>query len=430
MSTLVIIGTQWGDEGKGKITDLLSEQYDIIARYQGGSNAGHTVVIEAEQFIFHLLPSGILHQNKTCLIGNGVVLDPEVLFEEIKSLKERGIDVSGRLLIDFKAHMIFPYHKIIDREMEEGKGSHKIGTTKRGIGPAYVDKYSRSGIRVCDLIHPDYLEKKLNDQLNQKKEFLFKNYLVDLTDKMAREIKEQYHQYGNMIKDYVIDGSLFLSEQLKNNKSILFEGAQGTMLDIDHGTYPFVTSSNPMAGCACTGCGISPVYIDKVIGVCKAYTTRVGEGPFPTELEDSIGQKIREIGNEYGATTGRPRRCGWFDAPVVKYANRINGIKEIILTKLDVLSSFQKIKICKEYRIHGQKYSYFPADSSLVQHIHPVYEEIDGWEKDISHIEKYEDLPEKTKGYIDRIETLTESKVTFISVGPKRSQTITRKNGQ
>ncbi|MBN2395197.1 MAG: adenylosuccinate synthetase, partial [Candidatus Atribacteria bacterium] len=260
----------------------------------------------------------------------------------------------------------------------------------------------------------------------QKKKYLFLNYHIDLNDEKIREIKDQYNQYGKMIKNYVIDGSLFLSEQLANHKNILFEGAQGTMLDVDHGTYPYVTSSNPMAGCVCTGCGISPVYVEKVIGITKAYTTRVGEGPFPTELADSIGQEIRDIGHEYGATTGRPRRCGWFDAPVVNYANRINGIKEMVLTKLDVLGTFRKIKICREYRIHNQVYSFFPADSELVQYIQPVYEELDGWMEDISHITKYGDLPANTKRYIERLESLTNSKITLISVGPNRYQTIIR----
>jgi len=426
MSTLVIIGTQWGDEGKGKITDLLSEQYDVISRYQGGCNAGHTVVVDEQQFVFHLLPSGILHEDKICLIGNGVVLDPEILFQEIDSLEKKGINISKRLYIDYKTHVIFPYHKMIDEAMEEGKGDRKIGTTKRGIGPAYADKYSRNGIRVCDLIYPDYLEKKLDFQLEQKKYYLFKNYQIDISKEKIREIKEKYHRYGQKLREYTIDGSLFLDDQRKKQKNIIFEGAQGMMLDVDHGTYPYVTSSNPMAGCACTGCGISPVYIDKVIGISKAYTTRVGEGPFPTELANSIGKKIRKYGHEYGATTGRPRRCGWFDAAVVKYANRINGIKEIVITKLDVLSPFRKIKICKEYQINHQLFPYFPADSGLIKSIQPVYVEVDGWEEDISHIRNFKDLPEKAKQYIQQIETLTDCNASMISVGPKRSQTIIR----
>jgi adenylosuccinate synthase len=426
MSATIIVGAQWGDEGKGKITDLLTEQYDIIVRYQGGCNAGHTVVVGDKQYIFHLLPSGILHEDKICLIGNGVVLDPEVFFEEIDSLEKEGIFVENRLYIDYKTHVILPYHKIMDEISEKEKGNMKIGTTKKGIGPAYIDKYSRNGIRACDLIHEDSLEKKIVFQLEQKKDFLFKNYKIELSKKTISEIKEKYHEYGKRIKKYIIDGSYFLDDNIKKNKNIIFEGAQGIMLDVDHGTYPYVTSSNPMAGCACTGSGISPIYIDNVIGICKAYTTRVGEGPFPTELIDSVGEKMRKYGNEYGATTGRPRRCGWFDAPVVKYANRINGIKEIVLTKLDVLTKFKKIKICKEYNINKKLYSYYPADSEIINYIEPVYEEVEGWQEEISHIKKFNDLPIKAKDYIKLIEDLTDCRASIVSVGPKRSQTIIR----
>jgi adenylosuccinate synthase len=426
MSVTIIVGSQWGDEGKGKITDLLTEQYDIIVRYQGGCNAGHTVVVGDKQYIFHLLPSGILHEDKICLIGNGVVLDPEVFFEEIDSLEKEGISIENRLYIDYKTHVILPYHKIMDEISEKEKGNMKIGTTKKGIGPAYVDKYSRNGIRVCDLIHEDSLEEKLVFQLEQKKEFLLKNYKFELSRKSISEIKDKYHEYGKKIKKYIIDGSYFLDDNIKKDKNIIFEGAQGIMLDVDHGTYPYVTSSNPMAGCACTGSGISPIYIDNVIGICKAYTTRVGEGPFPTELIDLVGEKMREYGNEYGATTGRPRRCGWFDAPVVKYANRINGIKEIVLTKLDVLSKFEKIKICKEYNINKEIYSYYPADSEIIKYIEPVYEEIEGWQEDISQIKIFNDLPDKARKYIRVIERLTDCKVSIVSVGAKRSQTIIR----
>ena len=426
MTTTIIVGTQWGDEGKGKITDLLSEQYDIIVRYQGGCNAGHTVVVEDKQYIFHLLPSGILHKDKICLIGNGVVLDPEIFFDEINALEEKGISIANRLFVDYKTHIIFPYHKMIDESMEEEKGNLKIGTTKKGIGPAYVDKYSRNGIRACDLIHSDSLEKKLNFQLENKKLYLYKNYRINISKENMMKIKEKYHEYGQKLKKYIIDGSILLDEQIKKHKNIIFEGAQGTMLDVDHGTYPYVTSSNPVAGCACTGCGISPIYIDKVIGICKAYTTRVGEGPFPTELVGSIGEKLREYGNEYGATTGRPRRCGWFDAAVVKYANRINGIKEIVLTKLDVLSHFKKIRICKEYKINNQVYPHYPADSEIIKLIEPIYEEIEGWKEEISHIKNFNDLPKKTIEYIQKIESLTDCKAAIISVGPKRSQTIIR----
>lgn len=425
MSTVVIVGTQWGDEGKGKITDLLSEKFDIIARYQGGSNAGHTVVVDENQYIFHLLPSGILHENKICLIGNGVVLDPEILFEEIDSVEKRGIQVKNRLFIDFKAHVILPYHKIIDEALEE-QSEKKIGTTKKGIGPAYTDKYSRDGIRVCDLIHLNSFEKKINYKIEKIKDYLMNNFKFKLENKTIEKFKEDYFQFGEKLSEYAIDGSLFLDNNIKQGKNIIFEGAQGVMLDVDHGTYPFVTSSNPISGGACTGCGISPTYIDKVIGITKAYTTRVGEGPFPTELKDCYGEKIREYGHEYGSTTGRPRRCGWFDAPVVKYANRINGIKEIVLTKLDVLNNFEKIKICNAYKIKGDIYHYYPADSELVQHIIPIYEEIEGWKEEINHIKNFDELPANTKKYIFRIEELTNCKAAIISVGPKRSQTIIR----
>ena len=428
MSTIVIVGTQWGDEGKGKVTDLLSENYDIIARYQGGSNAGHTVVLDNEMFIFHLLPSGVLYKDKICVIGNGVVLDPEVLFQEIVNLKKHGIDITRRLFIDYKTHLIMPYHKIIDETLEEDSDNRKIGTTKSGNGPAYADKFSRLGIRVCDLIHSESLSSKLDLMLEHKREYLTKNYGINLTQDCITDIKEKYIKYGKLIKDFVIDVSLFLYEQIKKNKNIIFEGAQGTLLDIDHGTYPYVTSSNPVAGSACNGCGISPIYIDKVIGITKAYTTRVGEGPFPTEIKDLLGQKLRELGYEYeyDQETGRPRRCGWFDAIAVKYANRLNGIKETVLTKLDVLSSFKKIQICREYKIENKIYQHYPADSELIPLIKPVYEELDGWEEDISNIKNFQDLPENAKNYILKVEELTESVIPVVSVGPKRTQTIFR----
>ena len=428
MSTLVIVGTQWGDEGKGKITDLLSENYDIIARYQGGNNAGHTVVLDKNVFIFQLLPSGILHEDKVCLIGNGVVLDPDILFQEIHNLEKHNINIKGRLFIDYKAHIILPYHKIIDETLEEDKDSLKIGTTKSGIGPAYADKLSRIGIRICDLINIENLSEKLDIALKRKSDYLENNFGIRLSKKEIRDIKDKYLCYGKLLKPFVIDGSLYLEEQIKRKKNIIFEGAQGTMLDVDHGTYPYVTSSNPVAGNACTGCGISPIYIDKIIGITKAYTTRVGEGPFPTELLDSFGQRIREQGYEYeyDAATGRPRRCGWFDAVVVKYANRINGIKEMALTKLDVLSAFKKIKICRKYRIKDESYFYFPGNSELIPLAEPVYEEVEGWEEDISNIRSYQELPERAKEYIQKIEEFTESKITIISVGPERTQTIFR----
>ncbi len=428
MSTLIIVGTQWGDEGKGKITDILSENYDIIVRYQGGNNAGHTVVLGNESFIFQLIPSGILHKEKICLIGNGVVLDPEVLFKEIDNLLRHNISIENRFFIDYKAHIILPFHKIIDETMEEEGGNLKIGTTKSGIGPAYSDKISRIGIRVCDLINSEIVSDKLDTIFKQKNNYLLNILGIELSKEEINNIKEKYINYGKLIKPLAIDGSLYLFEQIKNKKNIIFEGAQGTMLDIDHGTYPYVTSSNPISGSACTGCGISPIYIDKIIGITKAYTTRVGEGPFPTELNNPIGQKLRDFGGEYeyDAETGRPRRCGWFDAAVVKYANRINGISETVLTKLDVLSSFNKISICKEYIINGCSYNYFPGNSQLIPLIEPVYIEVDGWEEDISNIKEFDKLPKNAKEYIRKIEEFTDTKVTVVSVGPKRSQTIFR----
>ncbi|NLL61970.1 MAG: adenylosuccinate synthase [Candidatus Atribacteria bacterium] len=426
MSTIVIVGTQWGDEGKGKVTDLFSENYDIIARYQGGSNAGHTVVLDNDSFIFRLLPSGVLYEDKVCVIGNGVVLDPEVLFQEIENLQKHGIDVSKRLFVDYKTHIIFPYHKIIDEILEENKNSRKIGTTKSGNGPAYADKFSRTGLRVCDLIHSESLAPKLDFLLEQKRDYLAKIYGIDLTAEQIKDIKDKYIHYGKKLKGFVMDVSLFLDEQIKNKKNIIFEGAQGAMLDVDHGTYPYVTSSNPIAGSVCIGCGVSPMHIDKVVGIAKAYATRVGEGPFPTELKDSLGQKLREQGNEYEyePETGRPRRCGWFDAVVVKYANRLNGIKEIVLTKLDVLNSFEKIKLCRKYKIGNKIYRNFPADSELINLIEPVYEEVEGWEEDLGNVQHFQDLPDKAKKFIQKIEDAIECEISVISVGPERTQTI------
>ena len=355
-----------------------------------------------------------------------MVLDPEVLFQEIENLQKHGIDVSKRLFVDYKTHIIFPYHKIIDEILEENKNSRKIGTTKSGNGPAYADKFSRTGLRVCDLIHSESLAPKLDFLLEQKRDYLAKIYGIDLTAEQIKDIKDKYIHYGKKLKGFVMDVSLFLDEQIKNKKNIIFEGAQGAMLDVDHGTYPYVTSSNPIAGSVCIGCGVSPMHIDKVVGIAKAYATRVGEGPFPTELKDSLGQKLREQGNEYEyePETGRPRRCGWFDAVVVKYANRLNGIKEIVLTKLDVLNSFEKIKLCRKYKIGNKIYRNFPADSELINLIEPVYEEVEGWEEDLGNVQHFQDLPDKAKKFIQKIEDAIECEISVISVGPERTQTI------
>jgi adenylosuccinate synthase len=426
MSTLVVVGSQWGDEGKGKITDLLSKEADIIVRYQGGSNAGHTVVKGNEQYIFHLIPSGILHQGVKCLIGNGVVIDPQSLLQEIESLKKKNIEIDDNLFIDFKAHVVFPYHKILDEIKENKRGKDKIGTTKRGIGPAYVDKIARTGIRMIDMIDRKSLSKKIEINLNEKNDIFEKLYGLKISNQEKKDILKKYIEYGQLLKKYVIDVSLHLNQAINEDKKILFEGAQGTLLDIDHGTFPYVTSSNPIAGGACTGTGVGPTKINKVMGITKAYTTRVGRGPFPTELTGELGEHMRQKGGEFGATTGRPRRCGWFDVVLVNYAVRINGMDSMVLTKIDVLSDFEKIKICTSYKYNGDIIKEFPVNIETLQNCIPIYEEMEGWKGDVSQITKYENLPKQLKAYISRIEESVKTKVVIISVGPKRSQTIFR----
>ena len=428
MSTLVIVGSQWGDEGKGKITDLLSEEADIIVRYQGGCNAGHTVVKGDEQYIFHLIPSGILHEGVKCLIGNGVVVDPQSLLQEIESLKKKNIEIDSNLLIDFKAHIVLPYHKSLDEIKEAKRGKDKIGTTKRGIGPAYADKIARTGIRMIDLIDEKLLPKKLENNLNEKNTIFEKLYGLKISDQKKKDILKKYKKYGQLLKKYVTDVSLYLNQAINEDKKILFEGAQGTLLDVDHGTFPYVTSSNPIAGGACVGTGVGPTKIDRVMGITKAYTTRVGRGPFPTEMQGELEEYTRQKGGEFGATTGRPRRCGWFDAVLVNYAVRINGMDCMVLTKIDVLSDFDKIKICTSYKYNGETINEFPVNLETLQNCIPIYEEMEGWKGDISQITKYEDLPQQLKDYINRIEKLVKTKVVIVSVGPKRSQTIIREN--
>ena len=426
MSTLVVVGSQWGDEGKGKITDLLSEEVDIVVRYQGGCNAGHTVVKGDQQFIFHLIPSGILHPGKKCLIGNGVVIDPKSLLREIEDLRNKGIEIDGNLFIDSKAHVVLPYHKTLDEIKEEKRGKNKLGTTKRGIGPAYIDKIARTGIRIADLIDKKTLSEKLKINLEEKNEIFEKLYSIKTSKQKQKDLIKRYQEYGQLLKKYVIDVSLLVNQAIEEDKKILFEGAQGTLLDIDHGTFPYVTSSNPVAGGACIGAGVGPTKIDKVLGITKAYTTRVGSGPFPTEIEGKLGEYIRQKGGEFGATTGRPRRCGWFDAIVVSYAVRINGMDSMVLTKIDVLSDLDKIKICTSYQCNGELIKEFPVNLKTLKNCNPVYEEVEGWKSDISQITRYEDLPPKLKAYISRIEELVKTKIIIISVGPKRSQTIIR----
>jgi adenylosuccinate synthase len=421
MSTVVLIGAQWGDEGKGKITDFLAEKADVVVRYQGGNNAGHTVVVGETEYKLHLIPSGILYPRTICVIGNGVVVDPEVLLRELAYLKERGIDTTG-LRISSNAHVIMPYHKMLDELEEERRGKNKIGTTKRGIGPCYMDKYARAGIRIADLLEKDELAEKLEVVLEQKNHLLEKVYGVKGLD--FEEVLAAFCGYGQQIKDFVTDTSLLINDFYNSGKNVLFEGAQGTLLDLDHGTYPYVTSSHPIAGGACIGAGIGPTRINKVLGVVKAYTTRVGEGPFPTELQDELGEAIRKAGWEFGTTTGRPRRCGWFDVVMFKYSVRISGIDHVALTKLDVLDQLETIKVCVGYNHRGQVITSFPTSLKALAECEPVYEELPGWLEDTSRARSVSDLPENAQKYIKRIEELTGVKAAIIAVGPKREQTI------
>lgn len=420
MGATVLVGSQWGDEGKGKIVDLISEGFEIVVRYQGGANAGHTVEIGDQKYVLHLIPSGILRENVICVIGNGVVIDPTALLDEISLLKSNNIDVDGRLFISQNAHLIMPYHKLLDSLNESG--DNKIGTTGRGIGPCYIDKYARKGIRIVDLLNRTELEKKIRANLKEKNEILQKIHGHAGLD--VDEIVKEYLAFDTAIDKYIKDVPSYLNQSLENGKSILLEGAQGTFLDIDHGTYPYVTSSSPTSGGACTGSGIPPTKIDAVIGIVKAYTTRVGNGPFPTELIDEEGEKLRKIGIEFGATTGRPRRCGWYDAFLVSYSKMINGISSVALTKLDVLSDFEKVKVCVGYELNGKRLKSFPTNVEYLSNVKPVYEILDGWNTSITNCERYADLPNKTKEYLDFISKHSGIKIDIVSVGPKRKQTF------
>lgn len=422
MSNTIVVGAQWGDEGKGKVIDLLAKEADYVIRYQGGNNAGHTVVINNQEFILHLIPSGILHSDKICLIGNGVVVDPQVLLEEIAMLKRRGIRINKNLFVSDQAHIIFPYHKLLDVLKEKKRGNSKIGTTGRGIGPCYVDKIARSGIRLADLLNKEVLKEKLKANLREKNELLKKLY--GRKGLSFEQIYRQYLNYGQKIKKFSCCGPLLLNKAIKNRKNLLFEGAQGTLLDVDHGTYPYVTSSNATAGGACTGTGVSPDKIDKVIGVVKAYTTRVGEGPFPTEFGPDLMERIRQKGKEFGATTRRPRRCGWFDAIVTSHSCLINGINQIAVTKLDVLDDLAKIKICTAYRYKGKIYKYFPADIKILESCKPIYEEWPGWLEDTSRVTRYRDLPLNARRYLSRLSNLLKTKIILVSIGSGRHQTL------
>lgn len=422
MSAVVVIGTQWGDEGKGKIVDYLAEKADVVVRYQGGNNAGHTVMVGGNEFKLHLLPSGILYKGKTCVVGNGVVIDPAVMLKELKGMADKGIDTSG-LKISNRAHVIMPYHRLLDKVEEESRGANKIGTTGRGIGPCYMDKNSRCGIRIVDLMDAEEFSEKLACNLDAKNNLLKSVYGVEGFN--YEEVKAEYLAYAEQLRPYVTDTVTVLSDTVKANKKVLFEGAQATLLDLDHGTYPYVTSSHPIAGGVCVGAGIGPTKINKVIGVVKAYTTRVGEGPFPTELTDEIGNCIRELGREYGTTTGRPRRCGWLDACIVRYAGHLSGIDYLAITRLDILDSLKTLKLCVGYKYNGQPLNdLFPASLKVLAKVEPVYEEMPGWETDTSGIRTYEQLPVNARRYIERLSEVAGVKIGIVSVGPRRDQTI------
>ena len=422
MSVTIILGAQWGDEGKGKIVDLLSAKADVVARYQGGPNAGHTVVIDEEEIVLHQIPSGILHPHTRCIIGNGVVIDPVILMEEVDFVKSKGFQVDGRLFISHRAHLIMPYHKLLDTTREAAEGASKIGTTGRGIGPAYVDKFDRCGIRIVDLLDRSTLAEKLLKNLESKNKVLQRIYDRDSMD--TEKIIQDYLEFDRRIDAYVKDTTLLINRAIDAGEEVLIEGAQGTMLDIDFGTYPYVTSSNPTAGGACTGLGIGPTRIDRVLGVVKAYTTRVGMGPMPTEFDTEFGDQMRQLGGEYGATTGRPRRCGWFDAVVVRMAAMINGLTHLAITKLDVLDTLPEIKICTAYRYQGRVMEHYPAELWIQEQLEPVYESHPGWLCSTQEAHSFDELPENARSYLRRISELTRTPISLISVGSKRSQTI------
>ncbi len=423
MPNVVVIGAQWGDEGKGRIVDLISEKVDVIARYQGGNNAGHTIVIGDEKVVLHHLPSGILREGKVSVIGNGVVIDPKVLLEEIKDLHAAGHKVDcDNLKISDRAHVIMPYHREIDKGREESNGSTKIGTTGRGIGPVYEDKAARRGIKVSDLIDTDALSQRLKEVLPDRNLYITKVLGKEPLD--FENILEQYSIYGKELMEYTCDASKLLNDSITEGKNILFEGAQGALLDIDFGTYPYVTSSSASSGGACTGTGVSPTRIDSVLGIAKAYTTRVGEGPFPSEISGDTEEQLRELGGEYGATTGRSRRCGWFDAFAIKYASMINGISHIALTKLDVLSGFEKINICTAYRYKGQVLSDYPSNNHMLSECEPVYKELEGWNEDISEVKDVSELPAQARDYLTALEQSTGVPLYAVSLGASREKIL------
>ena len=421
MSAVVVMGTQWGDEGKGKIVDYLAEQSDLVVRFQGGSNAGHTVTVEGKEFKLRLLPSGILYDGKKCVIANGVVINPKVLLQEMDGMEAQGVSVNG-IRISNRAHVILPYHCIMDGLLEEALGDKKIGTTKNGIGPCYMDKDNRIGIRIVDLMDEEVFSEKLKANIALKNKELKEIYQQEPLDYEA--IRTEYLGYADRLRKYVIDTSAYLNEQIKADKKVLFEGAQATLLDLDHGTYPYVTASHPTSGGACVGAGIGPNKIDTVVGVVKAYCTRVGEGPFPTEQLNEIGDKIRTCGHEFGTVTGRSRRSGWLDACVVRYAGYISGIDYMAITRLDILDTFEEIKLCVAYKYQGQILNEMPASLKVLGAVEPVYETFAGWMTDTTGIRKYEDLPENAKKYLERLAEVADIELGYVSVGPNRAQTI------
>ncbi|MEK4924874.1 adenylosuccinate synthase [Cytobacillus sp. FSL R5-0569] len=420
MSSVVVVGTQWGDEGKGKITDFLSENAEVIARYQGGNNAGHTIKFNGETYKLHLIPSGIFYSDKICVIGNGMVVDPKALVQELAYLHEKGV-TTDNLRISNRAHVILPYHLKLDEVEENSKGDNKIGTTKKGIGPAYMDKAARVGIRIADLLDKEVFEEKLARNLADKNRLLERIYETE-SFKME-DILDEYYEYGQQVKKYVCDTSVVLNDSLDDGRRVLFEGAQGVMLDIDQGTYPFVTSSNPVAGGVAIGSGVGPTKIKHVVGVSKAYTTRVGDGPFPTELNNEIGDQIREVGREYGTTTGRPRRVGWFDSVVVRHARRVSGITDLSLNSIDVLTGIDTLKICTAYSYKGEIIEEFPASLKVLADCEPVYEELPGWTEDITACKSLDELPANARHYLERVSQLTGIPLSVFSVGPDRTQT-------
>lgn len=421
MSAVIVIGTQWGDEGKGKIVDHLAEKADVVVRYQGGNNAGHTVVVDGNEFKLQLLPSGILYKDKTCVVGNGVVIDPAVMIRELRTMQEKGVETSD-LKVSNRAHVIMPYHRLLDEVEEDYRGEHKIGTTKRGIGPCYMDKNARSGIRMVDLLDEEEFSAKLERNLEAKNHLLQAVYGVEGFD--YDEVRAEYLGYAQVLRPFVADTSVYINDALKAGKKVLFEGAQATLLDLDHGTYPYVTSSHPIAGGACIGAGIGPTKISKVIGVVKAYTTRVGEGPFPTELNDETGDLIRNRGHEFGTVTGRPRRCGWLDAAVVRYAAQVSGLDYIAVTRLDILDGLKTLKTCVGYKYKGELLREFPASLRVLSEVEPIFEELPGWTESISGVRAYADLPANARRYVERLSEVAGVPLGIVSVGPARDQTI------